>query len=107
MKRFVAALLCAVSLSAFSQEFPGKPIRVLVPFAPIVNVRSPSQIRPVPVNDPIVKSVPRMVVGFPRTKTSDAAPGVPKMYSPSGCRVQLDTLLTNGSLQVLLTAPSQ
>jgi tripartite-type tricarboxylate transporter receptor subunit TctC len=34
MKRFAAALLFAVSFSSFSQDYPGKPIRVLVPFAP-------------------------------------------------------------------------
>ena len=32
MKRFVAALLCAVSFSVCAQEYPSKPVRVLVPF---------------------------------------------------------------------------
>jgi tripartite-type tricarboxylate transporter receptor subunit TctC len=34
MKRLAAALLFVVSFSSFSQDYPGKPIRVLVPFAP-------------------------------------------------------------------------
>ena len=34
MKRVVAVLLCVFSAAALAQDYPGKPIRVLVPFAP-------------------------------------------------------------------------
>ena len=34
MKGFLAALLFVLSLAAHAQDYPGKPIRVLVPFAP-------------------------------------------------------------------------
>ena len=34
MKRLLAVMLFALSLPAWSQDYPAKPIRVLVPFAP-------------------------------------------------------------------------
>lgn len=34
MKRLAAVLLCVFSAAALAQDYPGKPIRVLVPFAP-------------------------------------------------------------------------
>ena len=34
MKTFVAGLLCCFALNSHSQEYPNKPIRMLVPFAP-------------------------------------------------------------------------
>jgi tripartite-type tricarboxylate transporter receptor subunit TctC len=34
MKTLLAGLLCLFSLSAFSQDYPNKPIRMLIPFAP-------------------------------------------------------------------------
>ena len=34
MKRLLAVLLFALSLPAWSQDYPARPIRVLVPFAP-------------------------------------------------------------------------
>jgi tripartite-type tricarboxylate transporter receptor subunit TctC len=34
MKRFFIGLICLISFSSYSQEYPNKPIRILVPFAP-------------------------------------------------------------------------
>jgi tripartite-type tricarboxylate transporter receptor subunit TctC len=34
MKRLLAIALCAFSLNSYSQEYPNKPVRMLVPFAP-------------------------------------------------------------------------